>query len=216
MIKCKNQQFTLIEMVAVIAIAGILFTLLVPAFSRMSRADKVEQMSSNLKLGLTQAQTKAIVSRKYVALLLPDNYLAENETNYCFGGYRLAYVKRDGENFIFTKFVPENGWKNPRDGAALLIISGSKPGKSNKTVSKSDRINCSSAPSVRTDIKASCKAIIFSPNGGIVSETPLYLKISQIIDTGDEMRVFDDNSLVIKINVLTGRAEMVEYDAAEG
>ena len=71
--KRKRRNFTLIELLAVMLLMGVLMLLMLPAFNRMIKGNKVDQLASNLKLGLEQAQSLAAASRKYVALILPSN-----------------------------------------------------------------------------------------------------------------------------------------------
>ena len=142
MVKQTKTRFTLIELLVVMLLMGFLITLMLPGFNRMISGNKVDQMASNLKLALEQAQSHAITSRRYVALVLPsnkdswkdsgDNFIEENRN--CFGGYRLAYVKSTGdkENWDFVKWVPDSIWKNEPDGAMLVMIAGSNKSEFDK------------------------------------------------------------------------------------
>ena len=98
MIKQTKTNFTLIELLVVMLLMGFLITLMLPGFNRMISGNKVDQMASNLKLALEQAQSHAITSRRYVALVLPSNRSAweTEEQPYCLGGYRMAYVRNSG------------------------------------------------------------------------------------------------------------------------
>lgn len=128
-VKC---HFTLIEMLAVVAIASILIALITPAVQGLMFGSRVDQYASNFKLGLEQAQSKAIASRRYVALVLPYNH-SNNENNtkhlnqYCKGGYRMAYVTRNGENYNFDRWVDNHDWKNPNAGALCVDITTTGP-----------------------------------------------------------------------------------------
>lgn len=117
----KRKHFTLIEMIAVVAIAGMLVALFAPAFNRMMFGSKVDQAASSFKLGLEMAQAKAIASRKYVAMVIPlDAGAADTRLkNYCLGGYRLAYVKKGG---TFNGWVEGSSWRNADDGARLARL----------------------------------------------------------------------------------------------
>ena len=122
--RIKTRHFTLIEMIAVVALAGILIGLFAPAFTRMMFGSKVDQAASNFKLGLEMAQAKAIASRKYVAMVIPlsPGDAKPRLRKYALGGYRLAYVKKDGTKFKFSGWVPGSSWRNADDGARLVHI----------------------------------------------------------------------------------------------
>ena len=103
--KRKRRNFTLIELMVVMLLMGLIMTLMLPSFNRMIRGNKVDQLASGLKLGMEQAQSHAATSRKYVAMVLPNKMsewsasdTGENAVRpFCFGGYRLAYVEREGK-----------------------------------------------------------------------------------------------------------------------
>ncbi len=118
----KRKHFTLIEMIAVVAIAGMLVALFAPAFNRMMFGSKVDQAASGFKLGLEMAQTKAVAERKYVAMVIPCHYADAGAKfkQYVLGGYRLAYVKKVGDKYYFNNWIPGISWRNADDGARLV------------------------------------------------------------------------------------------------
>ncbi len=133
--KLKTDNFTLIEMIAVVAIASMLIGIFIPAFNRMLFGSKVDQAASNFKLGLETAQSQAISSRKYVAMILPgvhtsnttdDNGNSKDASKrlkaFVNGGYRLAFVRKDGNSFYFSGWVPGSSWRNAYDGAMLAAV----------------------------------------------------------------------------------------------
>ncbi len=199
--RIDKKKFTLVEMITVIAVVGVLFAIMLPSFNRMISGSKVNQMASNLKLGLEQAQSYAITSRKHVALIIPSNYdpTAASPTansQYCFGGYRMAYVSYNSNTnrATFENWIPESEWKNKPNGAMLLQImndgeatynvydkneSGGKPKDTiqeftdkfdMKSLSLTNLTNINSFSNNNADenpgSNSSC-AIIFSPYGGV-------------------------------------------------
>ena len=126
--KRRKSSFTLIEILAVIALLSVLISIFAPAFSRMMFGSKVDQMASNFKTGMEMAQAKAVATRKYVAMIIPNNYNAANTRlkPYCNGGYRLAFVKKDGDNWKFVSWVPGSNWTNIADGAMLVNLYSSQ------------------------------------------------------------------------------------------
>ena len=125
--KFKKSRFTLIELLAVIALLSVLITLFAPAFSRMMVGSKVDQMASNFKTGMEMAQSKAVASGKYVAMILPACYSTEitdsKLKSFCNGGFRFAFVKMNADGkWIFNGWVPGSAWSNMVDGAMLVGI----------------------------------------------------------------------------------------------
>ena len=72
--KRVKSRFTLIEMLAVAAIASILIALITPAVQAMLFGSRVDNYTSSFKLGMERAQSKAVSARKYVAMVLPSNH----------------------------------------------------------------------------------------------------------------------------------------------
>ncbi len=217
--KLKKSRFTLIEMLAVVAIASILIALITPSVQKMMFGNKVDQCTSNLKLALEQAQSKAVASRKYVALVLPTDPTASgitvNMKQYCKSGYRMAYVKKDGETYKFANWIPGSDWKNPNDGAILANIVDDKTkvtetSVTGKLANLSDiDLNGASEPDFTALGSNSEKssAIIFSPYGGIVNnDRPLYFTVTEGKYDGSSYVLGNtDNILVLKLNAITGR-----------
>ena len=213
MIKRTKTNFTLIELLVVMLLMGFLITLMLPGFNRMISGNKVDQMASNLKLALEQAQSHAITSRRYVALVLPsnssDSSWTDEEKRHCFGGYRMAYVKNSGSTatWKFQNWVPDSIWKNAPDGAMLVEVVGSAnssefkdqfkdPGKglsdaitSTKT-SLGDKLLTISEykydESATAASRANC-AVIFSPCGGVKGNEDLRFVIAEAIPNGDNL-----------------------------
>lgn len=234
--KRVKSRFTLIEMLAVVAIASILIALITPAVQGLMFGSRVDQYASNFKLGMEQAQSKAFASRKYVALVLPYNHSVTNDlTQYCKGGYRMAYVTRDGNTYNFERWVDNNNWKNPNAGALCIDVTSTGPTADTAAArgnwadavkNRASTLACSGDfNSVLTminnvpdedayaDVKAvagtgtNAAALIFSPYGGVVNnDLPIYFTFTEAkIDGG--RYAFDniDNILVLKLNPITGQ-----------
>lgn len=129
--KVKNRRrFTLIELLVVMLLMGLIMSLMLPAFNRMIRGNRVDQLASGLKLGLEQAQSHAARERRPVALVLPNDrskWVDESLSlvqPFSHGGFRLAYVKASGDNWEFVRWVQGQEWKNAPDGAMLVRVMG--------------------------------------------------------------------------------------------
>lgn len=225
--KRVKSRFTLIEMLAVVAIASILIALITPAVQGLMFGSRVDQYASNFKLGMEQAQSKAFASRKYVALVLPyDHSTTDDLKQYCKGGYRMAYVTRDGSTYNFERWVDNQDWKNPNAGALCIDIRNTGPAAAtaqarsdwavavknsasslalNGNFSALSTLGSTNLPSELSNIGNA--ALIFSPFGGVVNnDLPIYFTFTEAkIDGG--RYAFDniDNILVLKLNPITGQ-----------
>lgn len=212
MIKRTKTNFTLIELLVVMLLMGFLITLMLPGFNRMISGNKVDQMASNLKLALEQAQSHAITSRRYVALVLPSNssdstWTAE-EKRHCFGGYRMAYVKSTGlkEVWEFVKWVPDSVWKNAPDGAMLVAVVGSDDSNYDDlsevqekglagTIDEIDNelgdelVKLRNYPKTETTTitTPTGSAVVFSPYGGVKLDEDLRFVVAEAIPNGNNL-----------------------------
>ena len=131
------RRFTLIELLVVMLLMGLIMSLMLPAFNRMIRGNRVDQLASGLKLGLELAQSNAVRARRHVALVLPNDRSAWGGSGstaqdealrlvqpFSHGGFRLAYVKASGsgDDWEFVRWVPGQEWKNAPDGAMLVRV----------------------------------------------------------------------------------------------
>ncbi len=218
-----KSRFTLIEMLAVVAIASILIALITPAVQAMMFGSRVDTCTSSFKLGMERAQSEAFSARKYVAMLLPANHSAAPDEikPYCKGGYRLAYVKKDGNNFKFDSWLGD--WKNPNDGAMLLQVEDVETDAKTAPTAPTGNIFSSSMLNKVDNIpdaaafETGAEALIFSPYGGLVNrDKPLYFTFSEAKVDGSTYTLNNpDNFLVLKLNPVTGRISYFDPYAEE-
>ena len=200
--RIKRFKFSLIELLAVIALVSLLTALMLPAFRKMTAGNAVDQMASQIKLALEQAQSHAAVSRRYTAVIFyTDSYLPLK-----FGGYRLAEVEKDTNgNYNFVNWVEDSEWKPRVDGAILgkitsspstdltPIITGSNPvdvdtnpdtnpnaGSPLTTLPKTITETIVGTNTLTTvnptnnEFSATDNAIIFRPTGGAVAKGSIF------------------------------------------
>lgn len=131
----KKYKFTLIEMLAVLAIVVILLTVAVPGFMKAMQGDVNVRAGRILSSAILKARAEATVSRKTVYLIfyptddsLPQQYIGikvgDEETAEWYElpkEVKLAYVSTDscGEpNFALPN---SNPWKDALDNSANFV-----------------------------------------------------------------------------------------------
>lgn len=225
-----KQQFTLIELLLVMGLMGLMVTLALPAFSRMTGNNKVDVMTSNIKTALEQGQSTAVSRNCCVAVVFPLSSTDNDAKDYNFGGYRLAEVitgepDKDGEgnntscSYKFSKWISET-YQNLPDGAFIVADSGSKftaakdkaeAANFSKMLSLAGTTGAANADSSL----AGCKAVIFKPTGECVNDD-MYICIATA-DAGDSYKVANkDDFRQIFLNQFTGRVDYVTDDTTPG
>lgn len=126
-VKLKIRGFTLVELMVVLGIMTILMTLAVPSFDNLMRGDAVARTTRSLTTAIAQARAKAAATRRYVALLLPDGSSNQvDQDNRPYGppmrSYRLCYVLKDGDNFVFDDWGPDSNWLELADKAVVAQV----------------------------------------------------------------------------------------------
>ena len=234
--KRTKRNFTLIELLVVMLLMGVLMTLMLPSFKRMISGNKVDQIASNLKLGLEQARSQAISNRRYVALILPNNnsvWSHPSVKEYCLGGFRQAFVKKNGSNWEFDGWVPGTTWRNSPQGAKVLRfesdsgtppVAGTALDRNDITLTLADSFQGASrlesiqlypleTDPTQTGTRSNC-AVIFSPYGSM-ENSAFRFYVVEAIDDGSGNLLFPTrdssnrplNYLTLQVNQFSGKVE---------
>lgn len=211
-----RRRFTLIEVLVVIGIAGLLLTLIGPAFNRMTRGNDVENHASGLKQGMERASSLAAASRRYVALLLPNKIDSSNKSKEAYpyqrGGYRLGYVTQGNSGtYTLDGWIPDSEWRNRSRGAYLYSVSKVSSIKKPTAKVKEDdyESEVAGASSLLHEIQddgCSYLAVIFSPYGDVrtpASETELIFLVAGVNTT-------ESDYMALRLNTFSGKVEFVE------
>lgn len=136
----RRPGFTLVELLAVIAIIGIMIAVMVPSFSGMGRAAKLTTSVSQLKTTFSLARQHAITKREITYVVFAtDNASLYQGTNIAhiskaFRGYnvygqRSKYLRDwiqlpEGVMFVPSESVYQNS--EPRDSKNLFVVDSTK------------------------------------------------------------------------------------------
>ena len=232
-IRRYERRFTLIELLTVVALISMLMAVGVPAFARMIRGSKVDESARNIKLALEQAQMRAASERCYVAVIFPYSSVSDSLKPYLLGGFRTAYVRKNGSNYDFIRWVDGGDWSNAPNGAALVKVAtarsdvspndnGYVTGCTTSTGVLEGSVYLSPVSGVKDDkgvalnFSGGARGIVFNSYGGAEGGSKLYLLVSEALIEGTAVtyptaQSSGDNSTanyrVLKVNNLTGRVE---------
>ncbi|MFZ2653868.1 MAG: hypothetical protein WAX69_03060 [Victivallales bacterium] len=229
----KKHVYSLIEILLVIGIMVILFSLAVPEFVKTLKGQGAEFAARTLSVKLNLARSYAISKRKYVAILMPQSGGAPSASNipdkYFHCSYRACIVAKNGSNYYFQQwiqgesweFLPEGvsiaeidddngvnvsgGYLSPSNGAITTVSPSPLPGTSpNKGVDCSDIGGLSDV----TDFGA----VIFKPNGISATSTSkdTFIEICEgkYVSSAGNVVITNKNSnsyVSLKIDSTTGR-----------
>ncbi|MBP5530912.1 MAG: prepilin-type N-terminal cleavage/methylation domain-containing protein [Lentisphaeria bacterium] len=230
--KRHRGRFTLIELLTVVALISMLMAVGVPAFARMIRGSKVDESARNIKLALEQAQMRAASERCYVAVIFPYGSVSDSLKPYLLGGFRTAYVRKNGSNYDFIRWVEGSDWSNAHNGAALVKVATSS---SSVSPTNGYVAGCTTSTGVlegsgdlrqvsgvkddkgvTLDFSGGARGIVFNPYGGAEGNSKLYLLVSEALIEGMAVSYPTASSAgsnttanyrVLKVNNLTGRVE---------
>lgn len=122
----KFTPYTLIEIMVVMALAAVLVTLALPAFSALMRGNSVGITCGMIKNTLDQAQARALTDRKLVATVFDLTGNVSGLTD--MQAMRNCYVTETGANsYTFRSWVEESQWVE-LDQEAQILRAGTYSG----------------------------------------------------------------------------------------
>lgn len=217
----KKNNFTLVELLAVLIISGIILGLTLPALNTMVMGQSVENAALNLGSELKAVRAFAVTKKVYVALIFPvdlydaslplDNisptYISKKDilpNKYNNKSFRPCIVNRDNE---FQFWITDNKWEFLTTGAVVLDIDDTVEYDAGKFTESTEihGVNFYDIDSSKTSCEA--RGIVFKPNGQVVSGIKYVVVGSVHILNGGSVK---DNMINIIIDEYSGRISYLD------
>lgn len=212
----KHINFTIIELLLVVAIAGILLAVAVPSFSRILQGSGPTRAARELIGKINAARAYAVANKTDVAIIFPQNEIDTLTKQLGYQSYRTCEVYiQSGTTITFKRWITGENWnylpsrvligKNKDNESELFFKPGEDANEktatgdlSAKTVKSVEDANARPAiPS--TDFK---NAIIFRSDGMLFAMQPVLLKIREARKVGESLNSANSDylPLVVRFN----------------
>ena len=152
----EKHFYTLVEIMTVIVIAAILFSIGIPAFTTMIQGSNMTVSIRQLSAKLQAARAYAVTNRCNVAVLLMETGIKEE---YCYSAYRVCVV--DGSN-NFQGWIEDENWKTLPKGVLRESVSATE------TI---NNIPASGGPDLIGGSFTTAPAVVFQKNGQMKNAT---------------------------------------------
>ncbi len=213
----KRNDFTIIELLLVVAIAGVLLAVAVPSFSRILKGTGPTRAARELIGKLNAARAYAVSNKTDVAIIFPQDELASITNQLGYQSYRVCevYIQSNG-TITFKRWVPGENWNYLPSGVLIGKDKNNnnelffKPGddsdektatttQSAKTVTLVEDANARPAIPSGTDFN---NGIIFRSDGMLLAMQPVLIKIREARKEGNSLRPanLDYLPLVVRFN----------------
>ncbi len=206
----NKKQFSLLELLCVIAIAAILMAMILPAFFNITKGQSVQMAAMEVGSKLKAVRTYAISQRQYVALVFITSETTMNNDRYCYKSYRPCVVNSSN---VFQSWVPDEKWDILPTGVIVQDIIaetdiGYYPsGYKNGLFSGATTVDTSSNSDVAVFSSSgqTFKGISFKPTGDLSGDTKFVRVGEGTNPTSTATMKNTANYAIIKIDQYTGR-----------
>lgn len=195
-----RNKFSLIELIAVVAIIVIIMAMTLPAFLTMTKGQSVELAIREIGSKLKAVRSYAITNRKYAALVFVTNQTILSQ-NYPYKSYRACVVNSSN---AFQSWVPDEKWEFFPSGTIIQDISNTATGYNGGTFGGATDITVVTDAQVFSSAQ-SLKGVTFKPTGDVVG-SDAYLVIGEGDYNGTTVNRHNTaNSVMVKVDRFTGR-----------
>ena len=189
------RRFTLIELLVVLAIVGIMFALVIPAFKAMGQG--VTGAARMVGGRLRYARQYAIAHRKRIAVLMPG--LNQGQAKYRYTAFRICQVDNAGPaNFV--AWVSGTKWEFLPTGA--VIAEADQDSGATNPPNDGTWTPVSGVPGFTGD----CRAVIFKPTGAPAGGAQRYVTVVDGFASNGTVTIKNAKNYVdILVDQYTGR-----------
>ena len=214
----NRSAFTLVELLAVVAILGIMLAVALPYFSGISEGAAMEGSIRELRSTLSLARQWAITKRVKTYVVFPDNSInsVSTDRDKAYNSFNV-YTKED-------QYIGE--WRYLKPGICFVYSQNVDPKSPAVTSNAKNIFDTKYRASVKFPAGGSSRSlpcIIFYPDGKprladgseLGMDAEIYLGEGKLIlEGGSPKVVFPDTSPVIgvDVNALTGRIRTRDYN----
>lgn len=200
-----RKKFSLIELIAVVAIMAIIMAFALPAFLTMTKGQSVELAAREIGSKLKAVRSYAITNRKYTALVFVTSQPVLSQ-NYPYKSYRPCIVNSSN---VFQEWVPDEKWEFLPSGVIIQDISENITGyvdglfgdNTNDITNVIDNNVFPGTNSIQT-----LKGVSFKSTGDLSKGNNKFIAIGEGTDpTTAAGRHNPSNMAIIKVDQYTGR-----------
>ena len=215
----KFTPYTLIEIMIVMALAAILVTLALPAFSALMRGNSVGITCGMIKNTMDQAQARAITDRKYVATVF--DLTGDVSGLRDMQAMRNCYVSATSP-YTFQGWVEESQWVKLDQDAQILAQNAGGTGTDTDSDfltnggNNPDMHTLQNISSVRDASSSNLPGVVYSTYGNICApNSNFYFGVGEAT-LANENYIFKNpnpngrsgNVMALKVNHFTGRSQI--------
>ena len=212
----KFTPYTLIEIMIVMALAAVLVTLALPAFSALMRGNSVGITCGMIKNTMDQAQARALTDRKFVATVFDLTGSVSGLTD--MQAMRNCYVSSTSP-YTFQSWVEESQWVKLDQDAQILLQGNGGTGTSLTFPNNGGNVPDMSSLETVQKINSSnldLPGVVYSTYGNIKApNSNLYFGVAEAtLANGNYIFKNPDangrptNTMAVKANHFTGRTQI--------
>jgi type II secretory pathway pseudopilin PulG len=127
------KAYTLMEVLIVCGIMLLLMAIAMPSFVKIMKGNAVKSGIMSLTGNYKLARSYAITTRTYVAMVMPDDSIANNyklhNSKRLFTTFRMAEVQVSGASCTFIRWLPNVTWMDMPTGSYIASVSNATPVK---------------------------------------------------------------------------------------